>query len=157
MKKAILYLCLAAGLMSCAKELDMATVAEEASTVEETPAGVPMTFNITVSDEPETRAMKTAWAKDDVIYVIISYIRGKFLKMTYNGSGWDITSVGGEMLDEDFSRPVPHERKITALHFPVEVDLKYDPYLYEEHYPLKNGRPVFTYYLVDANRSFTVE
>ena len=55
MKKIILYLCLAAGLVSCAKELT--------PVIEDDPTGVPVTFNITVS-EGETKASKTAWVEN---------------------------------------------------------------------------------------------
>ena len=55
MKKILLYLCLAAGLVSCAKELT--------PVIEDEPTGVPVTFNITVS-EGETKASKTAWVEN---------------------------------------------------------------------------------------------
>ena len=90
MKKALLFLCLAAGLMSCAKEV--------LNPEKETPQneGVPMTFNVTVL---ETKAAKTGWVDGDKIYVFFNGLETKYLVMTYNtGTGWSDAS-GGEDAD----------------------------------------------------------
>ncbi len=63
MKKAILLLCMAAGLVSCAKNI---LDTEKDNTKRE---GIPMTFNVSVL---ETKASKTGWADGDKIYVFFN-------------------------------------------------------------------------------------
>ncbi|MBR4352125.1 MAG: hypothetical protein IKQ01_03555, partial [Bacteroidales bacterium] len=94
MKKALLFLCLAAGLMSCAKEV--------LNPEKETPQneGVPMTFNVTVL---ETRAAKTDWADGDKIYVFFNGMETKYLILERSSDIWSNTSGGGTLLDSDFS------------------------------------------------------
>ena len=147
MKKVLLYLCLAAGLLSCVKEKEVATV------VEDSPEGVPVTFNIKVSDSPETRATKTAWAENDEIYVFFYGVRQKYLKLTYNGSGWDSSSEGeSALLDTDFADLSKLE--LTAVHFPVPVDMYYN---FARFVFSKDGKPVYNYYLFETKKAYTVE
>lgn len=42
-----------------------------------------------------SKAVKTEWAKDDVVFIFINGIEGKFLKLTNTGSGWKTEDVGG--------------------------------------------------------------
>ena len=79
MKKTSLLICLAAVLLSCAKE---AINPKEENTRNE---GVPMTFNLTVL---ETKAAKTDWADGDKIYVFFNGLATKYLTLTYDGSSW---------------------------------------------------------------------
>lgn len=147
MKKVLLYLCLAAGLLSCVKEKEIATI------VDDNPEGVPVTFNIKVSDDPETRASKTAWAENDEIYVFFYGVRQKYLKLTYNGSGWDSSSEGDSaLLDTDFADLSKLE--LTAVHFPVPVDMYYN---FARFVFSKDGKPVYHYYLFETNKAYTVE
>ena len=92
MKKTLLYLIMAAGLMGCAKEMVPAS--------EENQTGKPMTFEINVL---QTKAAKTDWATGDVIYVFFQGISDKYLALTYNGSGWDESCPAGDLLDTDFA------------------------------------------------------
>ena len=140
---------MAAGLMSCAKEI---SGPEQDNTPEES---VPMTFNITVD---ETKAPKTGWADGDKIYVFFRGLKGKYLILEYNGSGWSNTSGGGTLQTSDFA--FLHIKTLTAIHLPVEVDVTYEPGLdaYEQgwfHFSI-NGEPVYTYYLYQANKPYTV-
>ena len=65
MKKTfIIFLCMAAGLLSCTND--------DNNMEEPMPAGVPMTFNISVDEEATTRAAKTSWASGDQIYVLFN-------------------------------------------------------------------------------------
>lgn len=146
MKKAILYLFLMAGLVSCVEEVTPA--------VEEIPAGVPMSFNLTVTDGPETKAAKTAWEENDVIYVFFKGLGEKYLKLIYNGSSWDNASGGGTLLDTDFADL--EYNTLTAVHFPVPVNV-----VYEEDYLFgfydSSGWNLRTYYLFEFDKDYTVD
>ena len=133
MKKVLIYLCLAAGLVSCAKEM---------APVEDAPAGVPVTFNVTVSNGPGTKAAKTDWATGDVIYVFFQNIGEKYLALTYNGSGWDESCPAGDLLDTDFAGVSDYF--LAAVHFPVPVEVNTSgaTVLFQE-----GTEPVMSYYL----------
>lgn len=146
MKKVLLYLCLAVGLLSCANEIDVNPVEDETS------AGVPMTFNLTVSDGPATKVAKTAWAENDVIYVFFKGLGEKYLKLTYNGSSWDNASGGGTLLDTDLVDL--SDKTLTAVYFPVAVDVTYasDKFSFT-----RGGKPVYNYYLYQTGAEYTLE
>lgn len=144
MKKALLFLCLAAGLMSCAKEV--------LSPEKETPQkdGVPMTFNVTVL---ETKAAKADWADGDKIYVFFSGLETKYLIMTYStGTGWSDASGGGDLLDTDFSNL--GTKTLTAVHFPVAVDVTFADGKFSF---TSGGKPVYNYYLFETGKDYTVD
>ena len=113
MKKTLFFLCLAVtvGLLSCTKEM---TPREEPS------AGVPMNFEISVV---ETKAAKTDWANNDVIYVFFKGLENKYLMLTRSNYSWTCTSGGGTLLDTDFS--TLGEKTLTAVHLPVAVDVNF--------------------------------
>ena len=145
MKKAILLLGLAAALLSCTKEPEPVGTQEPAT-------GVPMKFEISVA---ETKAAKTTWADGDKIYVFFKGLAAKFLVMTYNAStGWVSTSGGDTLLDTDFS--ALGTRTLTAVHFPVNVNVTYD----NGRFSFANSlslKPVYNYYLFDTGKSYTVD
>lgn len=144
MKKAILFLCMAAGLVSCAKEV--------LSPEKETPQkdGVPMTFNVTVL---ETKAAKADWADGDKIYVFFSGLETKYLVMTYStGTGWSDASGGGDLLDTDFSNL--GTKTLTAVHFPVAVDVTFADGKFSF---TSGGKPVYNYYLFETGKDYTVD
>lgn len=144
MKKALLFLCLAAGLMSCAQEI--------LNTEKETPQnkGVPMTFNVTVL---ETKAAKTGWVDGDKIYVFFNGLETKYLVMTYStGTGWSDASGGGDLLDTDFSGL--GTKKLTAVHFPVAVDVTFADGKFSF---TSGGKPVYNYYLFETGKDYTVD
>ena len=143
MKKAILLLCMAAGLMGCAKEI--------LDPGKETPQneGVPMTFDVSVL---ETKAAKTAWADGDKIYVFFNGLETKYLVMTYSTStGWSDTSGGGTLMDTDFS--ALDTKTLTAVHFPVAVDVTYSDSKFSF---TSDGKPVYNYYLYETGKAYTV-
>ena len=144
MKKALLFLCLAAGLMSCAQEI--------LNTEKETPQnkGVPMTFNVTVL---ETKAAKTGWVDGDKIYVFFNGLETKYLVMTYStGTGWSDASGGGDLLDTDFSNL--GTKTLTAVHFPVTVDVTFADGKFSF---TSGGKPVYNYYLFETGKDYTVD
>ena len=142
MKKAILLLCMAAGLVSCAK--DILDTEKDNSQKE----GVPMTFNVTVL---ETKAAKTDWADGDKIYVFFNELATKYLILTYNGSSWSNASGGDTLLDTDFSGL--GTKTLTAVHFPVAVDVAYADGKFNF---TSGGKPVYNYYLCQTGKNYTV-
>ena len=143
MKKAFFLLCMAAGLVSCAKDI---LDTEEDNTQK---VGVPMTFNVTVL---ETKATKTDWASGDKIYVFFNGLETKYLILTYNGSSWTNTSGGGALLDTDFSGL--GTKTLTAVHFPVTVDVAYADSKFSF---TSGGKPVYNYYLFKTGTAYTVD
>ncbi len=141
MKKILFYLCMAAtaGLLSCTKEM---TPREEPS------AGVPMNFEISVA---ETKAAKTAWEENDVIYVFFKGLESKYLVMTRSSNSWNCTSGGDALLDTDFS--ALSDKTLTAVHFPVAVDVNYADGKFSF---TKGGTPVYNYYFFQTNKAYTV-
>ncbi len=141
MKKTILFLIMAAGLLSCAKEMTPAP--------EKAPAGVPMSFNITVTG---TKAEKTNWANGDVVYVFFKGLEEKYLTLTYDGSGWTDASGGGTLTDTDFSTLTT--QTLTAVHLPVEADVAFvdGAFVFT-----KGGNPVYNYYLYQTGKEYTVD
>ncbi len=143
MKKAFLLICMAAGLMSCAKEV---LNPQEENTPKD---GVPMTFNVTVL---ETKAVKENWANEDKIYVFFNGLETKYLVLEYNGSSWTNTSGGGTLLSTDFSGL--GTKKLTAVHFPVAVDVAYADSKFSF---TSGGKPVYNYYLFETGKDYTVD
>ena len=138
MKKAILLLCVAAGLMSCAKEAEYPQN-----------EGVPMSFNVTVL---ETKATKTEWVNGDKIYVFFKDLATKYLILEYNGSSWTNSSGGGTLLDSDFIGL--GTKTLTAVHLPVAVDVAYAGGRFSF---TSGGKPVYNYYLFETGKDYTVD
>lgn len=143
MKKTFLLICLAAGLLSCTKEL---------TPQEETPAGVPMNFEINIAG---TKAGKTAWAKYDVVYVFFNGLGEKYLKLTYDGSTWDNSSEGGTLVDTDFADL--ENKTLTAVHIPVPVSVYPGKSMGDFYINNLDGTPTSSYYFFDEKRAYSVD
>lgn len=141
MKKTSLLICLAAVLLSCAKE---AINPQEENTRNE---GVPMTFNLTVL---ETKAAKTDWADGDKIYVFFNGLATKYLTLTYDGSSW--SNHAGTLLSTDFDGL--KTKTLTAVHFPVAVDVACADGKFTF---TSGGKPVYTYYLFETGKDYRVD
>lgn len=139
MKKTILFLCLAAGLLSCTKE----------QAPRQESAGNPMRFEISVAG---TKASKTDWAVGDVVYVFFSGLETKYLSLTLGESGWVEASEGGTLTADDFA--ALSDQYITAVHFPCAVEVSYDD---ESFHFTRGGEPVYTYDLSALLVPYTVE
>ena len=140
MKKAILLLCIAAGLVSCAKE---APVPEKVCT------GIPMTFDVTVL---ETKTAKTGWVDGDKIYVFFNGLESKYLILERSGDSWTNTSGGETLLDTDFSGL--ETKTLTAVHFPAPMDVDYADSKFSF---TSDGKPVYNYYLCESGAEYTVD
>lgn len=143
MKKVFLFICLAAGLMSCTKDiLDN----EENNQKEE---GLPMTFNVTVL---ETKAAKNAWEEGDEILVFFNGLATKYLCLKYSGEGWTSTSEGGMLKDSDFTGL--DSKTLTAVHFPEHVSVDYADGQFSF---TSDGEPVYGYYLYETGKTYSVD
>ena len=150
MKKTILYLCLAAGLLSCAKE----------PAPQEETKGVPMTFEISVAGTKAGGIAKQSWADGDAICVFIVGIPEKYLVLSYDGSCWRTFPVGGDITDDEIDN-LGENYSLTAVYFPVSVGIAYEDNGEDakNKFSFKNdGKPVYgSYYLYDEKDTFTVE
>lgn len=135
---------MAAGLLSCTND--------DNNLEEQTPAGVPMTFNITVDEGTTTRADKTDWADGDKIYVFFNGLATKYLVLTYDGTAWSNASGGGTLESTDFSGL--GTQTLTAVHFPVAVDVAYADSKFSF---TSGGKPVYNFYLFEAGKAYTVD
>ena len=141
MKKTFLYLMLAAGLMGCAKEF--------VPVPEQTPAGTPMSFEISVA---VTRAAKTDWAAGDEIYIFFKGLAGKYLVLSYDGSSWTNAAGGEDFVESDFAGLSDY--KLTAVHFPKAVDVTYA----DSRFSFTSGsKPVYNFYLFEEGKDYTVD
>lgn len=149
-KTFIAIICMVAGLTACTNDDNFVE--------EQAPAGVPMSFNISVNEAESTtnaattRAAKTSWANGDKIYVFFNGLATKYLILTYDGSSWANTSGGGTLLDTDFSGL--GTKKLTAVHFPVAVDVAYADNKFSF---TSGGKPVYNYYLFETGKDYTVD
>ena len=91
MKRTILFIfCLALLVAGCSKEQVIETMTGE------TPRH--LTIDITVNPEgPDTRAVKTGWENEDVIFVFFNNVPApKYLKMSYDGTKWTTVEMNGD-------------------------------------------------------------
>ena len=139
---------MAAGLMSCNKEV---LNTPDDNTQNE---GVPMTFNVTVL---ETKAAKTAWANGDKIYVFFKGMATKYLVLTYDSGSWSNTTDPGveAFVAGDFTPyAVSGDKKLTAVHFPVAIDVAYADGKFSF---TSGGMPVYNYYVFETGKDYTVD
>lgn len=89
MKKYLILLIMAVAVfVSCGQE----NLIPEDETVQVTP----ITFNLTANHPDATKAVKTGWEAGDAIFVFFNKVAApKFLKMTYNGTGWTCAEMNG--------------------------------------------------------------
>jgi hypothetical protein len=143
MKKTFLLICLAAGLLSCTKEM---------TPQEEAPAGVPMTFEISVAG---TKAAKTDWENGDEVYVFLSGIDNKYLKLSYDiaTQTWEVSECGGSFTSTDFE--TMFENTLTAVYNPRICDIVIE----DDYFAIldEKMKPIFNYYLAQTRVPFTVD
>ncbi len=145
MKKTIALLCMAAGLLSCAKEI---------APQEESGAEVPVKFEINVAETKSALSIaKSDWETGDLIYVFIMGIPDKYVKLTRESDGsWSEETVGEAYTLVEFGA-LDDNYELTAVYFPVDVDIAYEnvgDWAKNKFTFTRGGKPVFgTYYLSD--------
>ncbi|MBP5337645.1 MAG: hypothetical protein J6Y63_09115 [Bacteroidales bacterium] len=140
MKKAIILLCVVAGILSCTKE---------PKGPQEPAADTPMTFEISVA---ETKAAKDAWADGDQIYVFFHGLATKFLILERSSGSWTYMYGKETITAEDFNGL--ETKKLTAVHFPFQnVMVTYSDNKFTF---TKNSKPIYNYYLYETDKAYTV-
>lgn len=82
MKKTIIILSALIALVGCNKENTQ-------------PENAPNVFNITITREGDTKAVKANWENGDVVYVFFSTVAApNYVKYTFDGTDWSNTKVG---------------------------------------------------------------
>lgn len=82
MKKTIIILSALIALVGCNKENTQ-------------PENTPNVFNITITREGDTKAVKADWENGDVVYVFFSTVAApNYVKYTFDGTDWSNTKVG---------------------------------------------------------------
>ena len=146
MKKLIALLGAAVALFACAKM--------ETEKQQEAPASTPVTFKVNVVDMDATKTdAKAAWADGDVIYVTFKGIEAKYLTLTYN-SGTSTWAISGDAFSKGDYEALCGDYKLSAVHFPVAVDPAWDGSVLNFTVASK---PVYTYYLQQANADYTAD
>lgn len=148
MKKAIIFLSVAlVALAACNKyEKD----------VETTPSDNAVTFNVSVSNADDTKAVKNAWADGDKIYVFFEGLAAKWLVLTYNGSTW--AAVPSTAISPvEFSSL--GTKKLTAVHTPADVTVAWDGsanFTFTDN-STNTIKPIYNYYLLEEDKEYTVD
>lgn len=146
MKKLIALLGAAVALFACAKM--------ETEKQQEAPASTPVTFKVNMVDMDATKAdAKAAWADGDVIYVTFKGIEAKYLTLTYN-SGTSTWAISGDAFSKGDYEALCGDYTLSAVHFPVAVDPAWDGSVLNFTVASK---PVYTYYLQQANADYTAD
>ena len=84
----ILIVMAMAVITSCGQE-----ILDSGSDVTET---APIVFNLTANHPDDTKAVKTGWKNGDAIFVFFDRVAApKYLKMTYDGTGWTCAEMNG--------------------------------------------------------------
>ena len=113
MKKLFIILSAVVALAACSKS----EIAEINEPKQEETVSTPVTFNVTVDEMGVTKALKSAWANGDKIYIKFNGINDKYMYITYNGSSWDVTQ-STSFTTADFDGKT---LTLGAVHYPVDV------------------------------------
>lgn len=112
----------------------------------------PVTFKVTVGNTDETKAVKSAWANGDKIYVFFEGMAEKWLELTYDGTTWNEAPGSAAFVADDFA--TLGTKELTAVHVPVSATVNYESSKFS--FTDTAGNPIYTYYLYEANKSYTV-
>lgn len=128
MKKVFIQICVACGLLSCAKP------------AAEIPADTPVSFAL---DVVEAKADHDSWISGDVIHVFFNGIGEKYVSLEFDGHDWNLIP-SGSFVQGDFASL--ESKILTAVYLPVSVDISYadDGFSFS-----RNGENVFNYYLYE--------
>ena len=154
MKRIVLFLgCMALLMASCDKECLV-----EESKQEEAPRH--LSFNFTVNQDSDTRAVKTGWEANDRIYVFFDHEFKdlEYLELTYDGEKWT-PSFSKESLE---TRLLGRSAgTLSAFYLPYgEPNFTYTEYSSSQAYLFlnvkENGKTVFSYFMTAMNARYNV-
>jgi hypothetical protein len=134
MKKYFVLLCASLALIACNMEIS-----------DEMPIPTRLEFNVTITQDAPTKAVKTDFVSGDVIYAFFNNVSvnatPKFAKLTYNGTKWDGALKGGLTVGELKASG----ETMSAVYFPfgeVNIISSGDTYVFKG----ADNQPIFTYF-----------
>lgn len=137
MKKTIIILSALIALVGCNKENTQ-------------PENTPNVFNITITREGDTKAVKASWENGDVVYVFFSTVAApKYLKMSYSSGTWTKTQYNGAAAE---AFEVPGPGTMTAIYLPYGNDETVSA----DGTSFKFGNTYTSYYLKAEKADYTV-
>ena len=152
MKKAIIFLSAALVALAACNKYEKDVVATPSS------SDKVVTFNVSVSNPDESKAVKKGWATGDKIYVFFENIGAKWLVLTYNGSTWDAANGAAEFVAGDFS--TLGTKELTAVHTPADVTVAWDSenskFSFTDN-STNSIKPIYNYYLLEEDKTYTVD
>lgn len=146
MKKTLVMLIAALTLIACSKI--------ESSIETDTNADSPVSFKVSVNTPDDTKALKSAWANGDKIYVFFEGLATKYLLLTYNSSTdeWEESQPGGTINSSEF---VSLNKELTAVHIPVAANVSYADSKFS--FRDANNDPIYTFYLKQENKTYSFD
>lgn len=134
MKKYYLILCAALTLAACVKEEPKNEMPQ-----------VRLEFDVTVTQDAPTKAVKTDFVSGDVIYAFFNNVAvnatPKYATLTYDGTKWSGALQGGLAVGE----LAESGQTMSAVYFPfgtVNISNSGDSYVFKG----ADGQPIYTYY-----------
>lgn len=115
-----------------------------------------VTFQVSVLNADDTKAVKSAWANGDKIYVFFEGVASKWLVLTYNGTSWATAPGADSFVAGDF----PVTKELTAVHTPASVTVAWDgtnnKFTFTDN-STNAIKPIYNYYLLEEDKAYTVD
>lgn len=134
MKKFFVFLCASIALVACTKEIS-----------DEIPVPTRLEFNVTVTQDAPTKAVKTVFVSGDVIYAFFNNVAvnetPKYAKLTYDGTKWSGALQGGLAVGE----LAASGETMSAVYFPfgtVNITKSGDTYAFKG----ADNLPIYSYF-----------
>ncbi len=134
MKKFFVFLCASIALVACTKEIS-----------DEIPVPTRLEFNVTVTQDAPTKAVKTDFVSGDVIYAFFNNVAvnetPKYAKLTYDGTKWSGALQGGLAVGE----LAASGETMSAVYFPfgtVNITKSGDTYSFKG----ADNLPIYSYF-----------
>lgn len=134
MKKFFVFLCASIALVACTKENS-----------DEIPVPTRLEFNVTVTQDAPTKAVKTDFVSGDVIYAFFNNVAvnetPKYAKLTYDGTKWSGALQGGLAVGE----LAASGETMSAVYFPfgtVNITKSGDTYSFKG----ADNLPIYSYF-----------
>ena len=134
MKKFFVFLCASIALVACTKEIS-----------DEIPVPTRLEFNVTVTQDAPTKAVKIDFVSGDVIYAFFNNVAvnetPKYAKLTYDGTKWSGALQGGLAVGE----LAASGETMSAVYFPfgtVNITKSGDTYAFKG----ADNLPIYSYF-----------
>ena len=148
MKKALVLLSAALIALAACNKYEKEVVADSSNDA--------VTFQVSVLNADDTKAVKSAWANGDKIYVFFEGVASKWLVLTYNGTSWATAPGADSFVAGDF----PVTKELTAVHTPASVTVAWDgtnnKFTFTDN-STNAIKPIYNYYLLEEDKAYTVD